>query len=199
MKKCVAVVCAILLVPTWLFAANTSEWIARTVSYALCVGTNGSTVSSLTAPGSDIAFTLACTTTPKDHKANTVIDACALITVTTGLSAPQAIVKLKSGSAGATILVSNAAFLPANGSVTNGWVCFKALIKDPPGASVPTYASFVTYPSATADARDSNATAQPIPLATNGNLVWTVTWQWGSTGTGTNNAKLEAFVLQLSN
>jgi hypothetical protein len=198
MKKFLAVVLAILLCPAGLFSAS-SEWVARSVSYALCVGTNGSTVSSVTAPGSDIAFTLACTTTPKDHKANTVVDACALITVTTGTSAPQAIIKLKSGSAGTTTLVSNAAFLPANSSVTNGWICFKAVITTVPSAAVPTYASFVTYPSATAEARDSNATAQPVNLATNGNLVWTVTWQFGSAGTGTNSAKLEAFVLQLSN
>jgi hypothetical protein len=197
-KQCLALGLVVLLLPTWLFSAP-AEWEARSVSYALCVGSNGSTVSSVTAPGSDIAFTLACTTTPKDHKANTVMDACALMTVTTGTTAPQAIVKLKSGSAGTTTLVSNAAFLPANSSVTNGWICFKAVLTAAPGAAVPIYTSFVTYPSATADARDSNATAQPVNLATNGNLVWTVTWQWGSAGTGTNTAKLEAFVLQVSN
>jgi hypothetical protein len=198
MKKCLAVVLAILLCPAGLFAAP-GEWVARTVSYALCVGTGGSTNSSASGAGTDIAFTLACTTTPRDHKTNTVVDACALITVTTGSSAPQAILKLKSGSAGTTTLVSNAAFIPANSSVTNGWVCFKAVITAAPGASIPTYSSYVTYPSATADARDSNATAQPVNLATNGNLVWTATWQWVAVGTGLNTAKLEAFVLQVSN
>jgi hypothetical protein len=198
MKKSLVLLLIALLLPTSLFAAPT-EWVARTVSYGLCIGTNGSTNTSSSGSGADIAFTLACTTTPKEHKAGTVVDACALITVTTGTSAPQAILKLKSGSAGTTTLVSQAPFLPANSSTTNGWVCFKSLIKDAPGASVPTYSSFVTYPSATAEARDSNATAALTNLTTNGNLAWTVTWQWVTAGTGTNTAKLEALIFQFSN
>jgi len=198
MKKCLALLLVALLLPASLFAAP-SEWVARTVSYALCVGTNGSTNTSSSGSGADIAFTLACTTTAGQLKTNAVVDACALITVTTGTSAPQAILKLKSGSAGTTTLVSQAAFLPANSTVTNGWVCFKSVIAAAPGASVATYNSFVTYPSATAEARDSNATAQPVNLATNGSLAWTATWQWLTAGTGTNSAKLEAFVFQVSN
>jgi hypothetical protein len=199
MKKCLAVVLALLLMPAGLLAAP-GEWVAHGVGYSLCVGTNGSTNSSAAGSGADIPFTLACTTKPRDHKAGTVIDACALITVATASGAPQAIVKLKAGSLGTITLVSNAPFLPANSSTTNGWVCFKSVIKDLPGAAVPTYSSFVTYPSATADARDSNATAALQSLATNGDLVWTVTWQWVGPGSGgASTAKLEVFVLQLSN
>jgi hypothetical protein len=198
MKKCLAFTVAILLMPIGLFAAP-AEWIARTVAYALCVGTNGSINSSASGSGSDFAHSLACTTTAGQLKANAVVDACALVTVTTGAAAPQLLFKLKSGAAGTTTIVNHAAFLPANATVMNGWVCFKTVVVAAPAASVPTYSSFVTYPSATSDARDSNATAQPINLATNGPLVWTFTSQFLSAGTGVNTAKLEAFVFQVSN
>lgn len=199
MKKYLALCLSALLIPSWLFAANPSEWIAKTVSYALCVGISGTTNTSSSGSGSDFAHSLACTTTAGQLKASAVVDACALVTITTGTSAPQLIFKLKSGASGTTTLVNQAAFLPTNSTVANGWVCFKTVVSGAPGASVATYSSFVTYPSATAEARDSNATAQPINLATNGSLEWTFTSQFLTAGTGVNSAKLEAFVVQVSN
>ena len=198
MKRYVAFALGLLLSPTWLFAANPGEWIAKSVSYAKCVGFNGTSNVSTSGSGADFAHDLTCTIDAGQLKNGAVIDACALVVVTTASSAPQLMFKLKSGSAGTTPLVTQSAFSPVSSTTLNGWVCFKSLVNGVPAASVPVESSFVTYPSATSDARDSNTMTPTTNLNTAGSLLWTFVSQWLSNPGGTHTVQLKAFEVKIS-
>ncbi len=195
MKTWIALTSALLCMPLLLFAAQPTEWVSKTVSYATCVGSAGSTNVSTSGAGTDVAHTLACTIAANQLKANGVVNACALFTVATPGTVPTLQVKFKAGS---TTLATHSAFPPPVNTTVNGWLCTRTVVRAAPGASVQTDTSFVTYPSATTFVEDSNAVAQPIALATNGALVWTFTSQWlTNAGTG-SSLTLNAFVVTVT-
>jgi hypothetical protein len=182
-------------------AAKPSEFVARTVSYAKCTGISGSTNTSDTGAGTDIAHTLTCTFDLDNLdkgilKANSVIDAFALVTLTTSTPAPRLQFKLK---AGAITLVENDLFFPADNDTINYWIAFKTIVRAAPGASVNTDSSFLASPAAASNAGNHNNTAQPIPLNTLTDLVWTFVSRWESDTGPASTVALNVFLVQVTN
>jgi hypothetical protein len=191
------------LSPPWRAVAQT-EWVPQAVSYIPCPGIAGDTNTSTSGAGTDRPFTLACPITPLMFEAKSVIDACALLSVATGASAPSLQIKLKActvqgcASGVVTNLVVPAANDAAPSKNLNGWICTKTVLRTGPSASTPTDSSFVTYPGAVAYEQDSNTVGPTVNLNTLVTQYWTLTSQW-VTNTGTPaTATLNDFYVQIT-
>lgn len=163
-------------------AASPSEWIAKGQGWYKCSQTGGTTNVATATFGTDFAHSLVCTIDANFLTANSVLQACATVSVTTGATAPTLLMKLKAGAAGTTTLVApGTASAPAtNLTGMSSTLCFQTIIAAAPGASVNTYSGPLSYLTAVGFDGDNNVTPQPVALATNGSLAWTFTSNWGS-------------------
>jgi hypothetical protein len=189
----------LLFVPLLAFGAQPVEWIASGVDYAKCTGVVGSTNTSSTGAGADIAHSPTCTTDASQLPAGATVRTCALLKIVTG-SGPGALsFKLKSGAAGNVIVSSSGAtFVPGPSLNQTGWNCVTTVIGAVPGPAVATYSAPETYASGTTFLEDSNGTVQPVNLATNGALIWNWVSRWESAGTGVNSVQLLALSVMMT-
>jgi hypothetical protein len=204
-RHTIALACLVYFLPPQVLAVAQMEWVPQAVFYTACPGIAGDTNTSASGAGTDRPYTLACPITPLMFEAKTVIDACALLSVATGTTAPSLQIKLKActvqgcASGVVTNLVVPAANAGPPNKNLNGWICMKTVVRAGPSASTPTDSSFVTYPGAVAFEQDSNTIPQPLPLNTSVTQYWTFTSQWLTHPAGTTNtATLNDFYVQVT-
>ena len=187
----------LLLCASVALAAPPTEWVSRSTTYAKCTGSGGNSNASNSNSGSDVPHNLTCSIDANFLRTNSQVLACAQVKLVTDTVVPNLLLKLKAGS---TTLAAGTAITPQV-SITQGNIelCWLTIVGGEPGPSVATSTGPLAYPSAFTGTTDSSSTTQPVPLATNGVLVWTFTSQWATAGTAVNMVTLNSFVVEITN
>jgi hypothetical protein len=180
-------------------AAPPTEWIALGQGWMLCHQSGGGTTNTSSSGSSaDFAHNLSCTLDANLLRMNSVVEACAMYSLTTNSSGmPNLLFKLK---AGAVTLAAPGLSSPTAPSLSGMSLrlCWQTIVSANPGAAVNTSTGPLSYLGAAGAAQNHNATLQPVALATNGALVWTAVTQWVSAGTGVNSVTLNAFEVKVA-
>jgi hypothetical protein len=148
----------------------------------LCSGVAGSTNNAASGSGTDVDHTPTCTIPGNFLQNGKRLRACVTGTYTTAGTAPTILFTLKTGTT--PIARASASGVPAGKTAWTINFCYRLTAETAPGGT----ASVRVTPHGILDSiccgDNINTIAQPVTLATNGNLVLTLASQWGSNISG---------------
>lgn len=180
--------------PTTLLVAGTYGILSQNQ----CSANSGSTNNSASGSGAFVLMTPNCALPANAITSGRSFVVYMTFQFTTGSAVPVFTWELRAGS---TVL---AHFDPGALTVsqTNRTVTYAIKVQGTaaPGAAAPVVAAALTTPNQTNGITgNSNATAQPVNLATNGGLTLQAATQWATAGTGTNTVTLLDMTVQWMN
>ena len=157
--------------------------------------TGSSAHVSSTGSGSYAAHSgLTCTIPANTLQNGDVLQTCTLTTITSGVTPGGYAQQLRAGS---TILSEiQAPVVPGDTPQRSATWCWWTTVLAPPGAAAATWTGVMTGQNTGFTSGSGNSETQPVPLATNGALVWTIYDEWGNVGgTGEDTATLKALTV----
>jgi hypothetical protein len=168
-----------------LLQSAATEWlVAKSVNDTLlgpnlpsCIQSGGDVNNASSGSGSYFNHSLSCTVPTALMTAKAYLDVCHAFTLVTGSTAPTIQFQLRAGS---VQIAESPTLAPGNNVTANTiTVCFTVLFDAAQSASTNTFSQVTGW---------TNIKVQPVAVATNADVAFTVGTKWSGAGTGTQTA-----------